>query len=463
MSGDQSVTTTTKKALSINQDPRRYGTFAEIGAGQEVARHFFRAGLASNTIAKTMSAYDMTFSDAIYGEDRRYVSEARLNKMLDHEYDLLTQRLEKKRGEKSLFFVFANTVATSSIGRRGGVCHGWMGVRFQMREGGPSNDVIIHVGMKDPHRLQQQEVIGVLGVNVLFSALYLHRSEKEFVASLVENIGSQRIEIDIIRFRGPDLAHIEDATLNLELLSQGISKGVFFMPGSSITQASEVCYEAPLLVHRGVFRPITNMDIEIIERGVKQFKEDHSTMGWDPLVVMEILMVDGDKNFGDYLRRVEIINSLGYNALVSNLKLFYELKEYLREAAQSDLSIVVKASHLDAIFDESYYKDLSGGILSAFGRLFDNRTTLYVFPHKSEALCTTFRTFNPRKKLLSLYEHLLENEMIKDIPDKGGLDKSFQSRDVRKMLEANDPRWEGMVPREASDLIKKHQLFGYEK
>ena len=318
--------------------------------------------------------------------------------------------------------------------------------------------------MKDPNRLQQQEAIGILGVNVLFSAFYLHGSESEFVNSLVENIGPQRIELDIIRLNGPDLTHIKDAILNLELLSLGISNGVLFGPDGSITQASETFYNAPLLVQRGTFRPITNINVDIIKQGIKEFRNDSPEWDQDPLILMEIFMDDNDKNFNDYLKRVEIINSLGYNVLISNLKLFYELREYLYGIAMcSRLSIVMGAPCLDAVFDESYYQDLPGGILSAFGRLFDDNTKLYVFPYKSKMLCTTFRTFNPPKKLISLYKYLLENKMIKDIPGCDDINTSLRSKDIRKMLDTSDPTWETMVPEKAVEFIKEHKLFGYKK
>ena len=449
--------TTIKKALTINQDQKRYGTFAEIGAGQEVARHFFRAGLASHTIAKTMSAYDMVFSDAIYGTDDRYVSKSRLHKMLDHEYDLLTQRLGEKRGKDSLFFVFANTVTTHTA-RKNRTCHGWMGVRFQMKPKGTPNDVIIHIKMKDFSRLQQQEALGILGVNILFSAFYLHESESQFVTSLVENLGVQRVEIDIIHSKGPDLTPLDEMRLNFELLSQKISEGVLFNPDNLITQTSEVFHNTPLLVQRGTFRPITNVNVDIIQKGCEQFQQDYQS---PPPQVLMVLSIDENSNHMDYLRRVEIINSLGYHALLSNFKMFYELKSYLRHATQNQIVMVIGASHLKTLFDEDTYQDVAGKLLTAFGNFFDDHTRIYVFPYKSKKQCQTIRTFHPKKEVASLYQYLIENEMLKDISNCEEVDTSFHSQQVRQMLVSNNSAWENLIPKNAVKLIKKHQLFGY--
>ena len=454
--------TTNKKALSINHDKDHYGTFVEIGAGQEVARHFFQVGKASNTIAKTMSAYDMTFSDAIYGSDERYVSESRLCKMLDHEFELLTQRLGKTRGKESLFFVFANTMAIGSLTKKNRVSHGWLGVRFQIAPGGQANDVILHVKMKDINRLQQQEAIGILGVNILFSSFYLHWSEKEFAASLVEGLGVDRLEINILHLNGPDLVHLNEARLNLELVSQKISNGILFQPDGSISQPSEALYKVPLLTQKGNFRPVTKVHLHMIDKSFKQFSQEHSDSERKPQFLVIVSMMGSEQDVNDYLKRVEIINSLGYHALVSNLSMLYELKEYLCEATHGHVSMLLGASQLDSLFDEGKYKDSFVNILSAFGRLFDGSTKAYVFPFISEREKVTANTFSPSVQWVSLYKYFLENQMIKDVATNyEGITTPLRSKDIREMLETGSLSWENLVPFEAVDLIKKHQLFGY--
>lgn len=221
---------TTGKALKINRDLSRYGAFAEIGAGQEVARHFFQAGKASQTIAKTISAYDMIVSDDIYGKEEsgRYVCESRVAKMLTHEYDLLVDRLSETRGAHSRFFTFANTVATASSNSNK-QSHGWMGVRFQSEPGGPCNDIILHVRMLDRHRLQQQEALGVLGVNLLDCAFY-HLHSDDFISHLVSGLKQGQVVIDVIKFSGPDTAHFDVRLMNLQLVHRGLADAILFSP-----------------------------------------------------------------------------------------------------------------------------------------------------------------------------------------------------------------------------------------
>ena len=251
-----------------------------------------------------------------------------------------------------------------------------MGVRFQQESGGDYNDVVIHVKMRDPNRLQQQEAIGVLGVNLIFTAFYLNKSESQFVAALVEGLGLERVEIDSIQVKGPDFSHMKNTNLNMELLQQGISRGVLFSANGEITQVSEALYEEPLVIQRGTFRPITQFHIDVIEECVERFKKNYLGLK-EPFPLMEIFIGESDREFEDYLNRVEVINALGYSVLVSNLKLPFELAEYLRSATRSQVSVVTGLSHLSHMFNESYYEGIQGGLLSALGRLFDGHTQLF--------------------------------------------------------------------------------------
>src|SRR5436853_3268616 len=217
---------TDKKALQINLDPKKYGTFAEIGAGQEVARRFFHVGGAAGTIAKTISAYDMTFSDAIYGPTDRYVSRKRLFTMLDHEYDLLIERLDSKIGGERTFFVFADTVAARSF-KQHNEAHGWLGVRFQTQPRSEPSQIIIHVRMLDESNADQQEALGVIGVNLLYGAFYYSQPE-QLISSLQENLAPGRIQVDLIKFSGPSFAKIDNRLINLQLVSQGLTDAVLF-------------------------------------------------------------------------------------------------------------------------------------------------------------------------------------------------------------------------------------------
>ncbi|MCB0341998.1 MAG: hypothetical protein H6626_06795 [Pseudobdellovibrionaceae bacterium] len=455
---------TTRKALTINLDNIRYGTFAEIGAGQEVARHFFQAGHASNTVAKTISAYDKVFSDAIYGKGSRFVSHQRLNKMLDHEYKLLEERLKDTRGSDSCFFVFANTVATSSH-QEDSSSHAWAGVRFQTRPGGPTNDVILHVNMHDRMRLQQQEALGILGVNLLFGSFYLSEMGPDFVASLIENLGFDRVEIDFIRFMGEDVDHIDDRILSLELVKQGLTKAVMFQPNGEPQQLTDALYGKSVLVERGAFRPLTMTNLEIITRGKDQVIKDCRIKEKDLITLFEITMKhlkqEGHIDYQDFLQRVDTICALGYPVLVTNYPLYSQLNRYLRRCTHEHIAIIVGAASLPALFSEDAYKQSRGGILGAFGDLFDDNSRIYVYPFKNKDTCSTAASFFPDEKLQPLYQYLRENKSVLDILDCDDVDTSVSASDVRKMMEKGDSRWEQYVPDKVCKLIKSRKLFGY--
>ncbi len=458
----KSVTQATRnKALKINHDKAFYGSFAEIGAGQEVARHFFQAGLASQTVAKSMSAYDKAFSDSIYGKGTRFVSETRLNKMLEHEYGLLEKRL-KDRSNETCFFAFANTVATSSHEKEP-TCHGWMGVRFQSKPSGPYHDVILHVRMLDNLRLQQQEALGILGVNLLYACHSLTDDGSVFISSLMDNLGNDRIEIEFIKFTGKDLSHIDNRLMSLELVKQNITSAVMFDPSGEPLCPSDALYAKNVFVQRGTFRPITNVNLELSEIGCKQFQKDLKTKKTDIVSLMEITM-KGLKQSGkiddqDFLNRVDSLGAVGQTVMVSNFHLYSEVSEYLMKKTSENISLVIGADTLPLIFDPQFYNDDEKSMLQAFTYLFSKRSNLYVFPFKDEDSCTTSRTFFPKGPILSLYKYFLDSEKIKDLSNCDDLDTSIKAMTVRKLMAKKDAKWESMVPAEVRTLIKKKKMF----
>ncbi|UYL07550.1 hypothetical protein B9G69_010890 [Bdellovibrio sp. SKB1291214] len=468
MASDASCATTVSKALKINHDLTRYGAFAEIGAGQEVARHFFQAGMASQTIAKTISAYDMVVSDEIYGREAngRYVCEPRLEKMLDHEYHLLIERLSGPRGAKTCFFSFASTVATASVGSNK-QSHGWMGVRFQATPGGPANEIILHVRMLDRHRLQQQEALGVLGVNLIYGAFYGLADSDNFVQHLVENLKEDQVVIDVIKFNGPALTHFDNRLMNLELVHRGLAEAIMFSPKNEILNVSDAVYGKALLIQRGTFRPVTTTHIDVIQKGVAQMRADvKATEGKDIeiLPVMELtmhnLLADGDVNEKDFLERVEMLTSLGYHVMISNFRLFYTLKRFIRRYNQNLLALIIGASHLDKLFQESHYKNLEGGLLEGLGKLMEQKTKVYVYPHKTAQVCMTTKSFFPPNNLRHIYSYFVESKQIVDV---SGCDETadyLHSADVMKLIEAKDSRWEQFVPEKVVTAIKSQKLFG---
>src|SRR3569833_271646 len=236
---------TRQKALNINLSARKYGTFAEIGAGQEVVRWFFRVGGASGTVAKSMSAYDMTFSDAIYGACTRYVSRERLEKMLDHEYDLLKERLDAQRGEHTEFFVFADTVRARSF-QGTNECHGWKGVRIQTAPHAAPDQILIHVRMLDRENVQQQEALGIVGLNLIHAAFYRYQDPDAILEELLDGLSTERIEVDLVQFSGPSNHDIDQRLMSLKLVQLGLSNAAMFAANGEILQPSEVLHKKPI-------------------------------------------------------------------------------------------------------------------------------------------------------------------------------------------------------------------------
>lgn len=457
------------KALKINKDISRYGVFAEIGAGQEVARHFFQAGKASQTIAKTMSAYDMIVSDEIYGREPngRYVCESRLQKMLGHEYELLINRLSGTRGPHSRFFAFANTVATASSGGTK-QSHGWMGVRFQTEPGRAYNDIVLHVRMLDRHRLQQQEALGVLGVNLLDCAFYHLNKVEEFISHLVETLKEGQVVIDVIKFQGPDVQHFDNRLMNLELVRRGLAEAILFSPQNEILNISDAVYGKALLIQRGTFRPVTVTHLDVLKKGLTQINDDVQNSDGTKLEVLPLLeltmhnlQADGHVNEKDFLARVETLTSLGHHVLISNFFLFYDLKRFFRRYNPHFMALVVEASHLNKLFAEEHYKNLDGGLLEGLGKLLEQKTKLYIYPHKTPMLCLTTKSFFPPPHLRHIYSYFVENQQIVDISGCDETGEYLHSHDVMNMIEQGDARWEKCVPPTVCALIKAKKLFGY--
>ncbi|MFZ4404534.1 MAG: hypothetical protein ACOYOK_10580 [Pseudobdellovibrionaceae bacterium] len=456
------------KALRINKDLKRYGTFAEIGAGQEVARHFFQAGKASQTIAKTISAYDMTFSDEIYGREKngRYVCESRLEKMLDHEFSLLVQRLDKKRGADTCFFALANTVATGSGANK--QSHGWMGVRFQSEPRGLANEVVLHVRMLDRYRLQQQEALGTLGVNLIDAAFYHQENPEAFIDYLVEFLKEGQIVIDVIKFKGPQFTHFDECLVNLELVHKGLAEAILFSPQKNILNISDSVYGKNILIQRGTYRPVTNTHLDVLQKGILELEGEikkQKLKETEILPMMELTMnsleSDGDINEKDFLERIETLTSLGYHVLISKFNLYFDLKRFFRRYNSNIMALVVGASHLEKIFSEQHYANLEGGLLEGLGKLLDSKTKLLVYPHKTTMTCFTAKSFFPPEHLRHVYSYFIDNDQIVDISGCEEIQEYLHSQDVKKLMDEGSRKWEALVPEKVKDLIISKKLFGY--
>ncbi|MDQ6861319.1 MAG: TonB-dependent receptor [Verrucomicrobiota bacterium] len=458
---------TNRKAFQINLDTAKYGTFAEIGAGQEVARRFFHVGGAAGTVAKTMSAYDMTFSDSIYGSGDRYVSRARLRRMLDHEYQLLVERLDAKFGSERTFFVFADTVAARSF-KQHNESHGWLGVRFQTETRGEPSEIIIHVRMLDEANVDQQEALGVVGVNLLHAAFY-QPNLQQLIASLQDNLAENRIEVDMIKLSGPAYTTVDNRLMCLQLVSQGLTNAVMFRADGETVQPAEVFYKKAILVERGSFRPVTYATNDMLTGARRVFLEQCQYSESDLVVLMEMtlenLLSEGQLNHADFLARVDILGALGRTVLVSKFGEYYRLAAYLSRYTNKMIGLVMGVPSLMEIFDEKYYLNLEGGILEALGRMFKSGLKLYVYPmiEDETGRLVTATKIDVAPNLRSLFHYLIDNEFIQEVAEYNPAYLRIHPPEVLAKLQSGEPSWETMVPPEVVEIIKAREFFGYRR
>src|SRR5437773_411071 len=458
---------TDRKALQINLDPAKYGTFAEIGAGQEVASRFFRIGGAAGTIAKTMSAYDMTFSDAIYGPADRYVSRVRLQTMLDHEYNLLIERLDAKFGAEKTFFVFADTVAARSFKQRS-ESHGWLGMRFQSEPRAQPSQIIIHVRLLDQSNVEQQEALGVIGVNLLYGAFY-HRQPEKLISSLHENVDSGRIEVDMIKLSGPVFQTVDNRLMSLQLVSQGLTNAVMFKADGETVQPAEVFYKKAILVERGNFRPVTYATNDMLDGACRVFMK-HCDCSEDEVVVLmemtlENLLADGQVDHADFLARADILRALGRTVLISKFGEYYRLAGYLFRYTNRAIGLVMGVPSLIEIFNEKYYTNLEGGILEALGRMFKGGLKLYVYPmiDETSGKLVSATQIAVARNLRSLFQYLIDNQYVQEIADYHPEYLRIRSEEHTSELQSGNSSWERMVPPEVVHMIKEREFFGYRR
>ena len=455
---------TYQKARRINLDARIHGTFAEIGAGQEVARWFFHVGGAAATVAKTMSAYDMAVSDAIYGPSDRYVSRHRLQSMLQYEYDLLMQRLGEKRGRVTNFFVFADTVAARSYGRpeEG---HGWIGIRFQHEPLTASSDVLLHARLRDMENVREQEALGVLGVNLTYAAFYHREDPTALIRSLMDDLSGERVEIDMMKLTGPAFRDVDNRLVSLQLVEQGFTDAAMFTADGEVVQPGEVLHEKPVLIERGSFRPVTKPTIDMLRSASAQFAAGLAAADGQPVVIMEMSLrnlLSGDHvDHEDFLARVDVLGALGETVMISNYSAYHPVPGYLRRYTHKPLAFAMGVPVLGALFDEQYYVELPGGLLQAFGNLFQAGVRLYVYPMRDEATgaVTTVESLRVALHLRHVYEHLVENGLIVPIQQVNEDELHILPQDALAKKQIDDPSWEAMVPDPAVRIIKDRQLF----
>jgi len=419
---------TKRKALKINLNAEVYGTFAEIGAGQEVARNFFEAGAASGTIAKTMSAYDMAFSDAIYGveESGRYVSRNRLTKMLKHEFQLLTERLHGKKYNAKKFFAFADTVTTLNFSKANDP-HGWLGIRVQHEVGSPTNDIIIHVRLLDSDTRLQSKVLGILGVNLVFAAYYYADDQQTMIESLVDNLSIGSVEIDLVKVSGPVFENANSRLLNLYLIAKGFAKAAIFKPNGKAAQIKDYLYKKNIIILRTKYRQKSLPNFDLFNLAVEQFKKNTSAKEDDTVVLIEVLMgnvleenldltSEDLKYFAD---RAELLCSTGNNIMVSNFRRNNHLAEFIKTFRPKNVGIATNVSNLRNIFNsENYNKEhYTNELLSYISGMFSKNVKLYAYPYlnkKNNEIVTT-KNLGVSPEAKPLYDFLIQNHYIIDI------------------------------------------------
>lgn len=445
---------TPDKALQVNLDPLFYGTFAEIGAGQEVADWFFRVGGAAGTVAKSMSAYDMVMSDAIYGKTARYVSRERLLHMLDHEWDILLERLAPGRGENTRFFVFADTVKARGF-RDQGECHGWLGMRFQFEPGGPASDVLLHVRLLDESAAQQREALGMLGVNLIDAVHRRRCSPEDLCQVLLDGLTRKRVELDMLKCDGPGFQEVDNRLCALLLVERGLADAAMFTSAGEVVQPAEALYKKPVAALRGDFRPPTVVHLDMLART----RELMESGGGTPVaelaeLTMNNLLHRGDTvDKSDFLARAEMLQALGKSVMVSNFAEFHRLSAYLRRSNGAEVGLVVGLPLLETLYEEKWYDDLEGGALEGFGRLFKDGVTLHVYPCHEENRQRSLGEARLPSAMRPLFDFLIAHQRIVGLPCAVPEALPYTPADVRAFILRGDQRWRALVPPELESAL----------
>ena len=456
------------KALKINLNPKIFGTIAEIGAGQEVARRFFIAGGSSGTVAKTISAYDMALSDKIYGttDDKRYVSRERLEKMLKVEFESLTEVLYDKKDEQTCFFAFANTVSAINF-HKDNEPHGWVGIRYQLEPRDEPNEIIMHIRMYEPDNFLQQRTLGILGVNFIYAAYYYYDKPNSFLKSLLDYISTDQVEVDMITMNGPQLDYVDNRLLGVQLVKNKMTNAVLFDRNMNIGQPFDIFYKKNIMFLRGSFRPITYVGFDMIKAGFSMFKKDIKFTKDNTLIFCEIslnnLYEKGALDERDFLDRVLLLTGMGMNVMVSSFQQHHELVSYFTQFKIIKLGIVAGIINMKDVLKDKYYRHLRGGILEASSLLFVNNMKLYIYPAKkrnSEELLTLDQ-LKIAPDVRFLLEYFKYSKKIVEITDVNKSKLHIFSKEVLRKIHKNDPDWEKMVPKYVSRMIKEHKMFGF--
>lgn len=465
----ENIPSINSKALRINLNENIYGTFAEIGAGQETVRNFFRAGGASGTIAKTMSAYDKDFSDAIYGieKDKRYVTEDRLKKMLSHEMNLIEERIDRKKHPNKLFFSYANTVATIDFTKKY-KGHGWVGIRYQTEPKEEYNEIILHLRFHQNDARLQQITLGILGVNLIYGAYYKYDSPKKLLRYLYDHLNKDQIEIDTINFSGPRFKNVDNRLMSLQLVKNGMTEAVMFSPGGKNVLPARILYKKNVLALRGSFRPVTKVNMDMYKNSLELFLREKGVEEENTVSIFEItlsnLRAEGEIDEEDFMDRAKLLCALGQTVMISNFQEYYRLVEYFSRYTKEKMGLAMGVNNLVDIFDNRYYRHLSGGILEAFGKLFFKNLKVYLYPLKNRETgeITNSENLKVHPRMKELYKFFKYNGKVVDIENFDPSILEIYSREVLQMIAEGKDGWEEMLPEDTAKMIKEQHLFSRE-
>jgi hypothetical protein len=458
--------TTEQKALEINLDAGFYGTFAEIGAGQEVGRWFFRAGGAAGTVAKTISAYDKKVSDSVYGTAQRYVSSGRLMAMLEHEYSQNIERLDADRGAETAFFAFADTVSAQNY-RGDADCHGWMGIRFQAHPRAAASQIILHGRMLDRDALAQHEALGILGVNLLHGTRHQADDPEALLRGLLHNLDRRRIEIGMAEFSGEAFANVDHRVISLWLVELGLCDAAMFSASGEVLRPSESLYKRPVVLQAGRFRPPTRVDSDVQLRASERFAKDPEVDSDRIVSLLQIsldsLRRDGKVEIADFLDCVQALTAVSQSVLVTTYQEHHQVAQYLQGYSASQIAIPIGIVDFMALLHESRFAHLPGGLLEATGRLFSLNTRIYVYPGLDPVSQQRLEldTMDVDPSVARLFEFLRERGVIQSIEGLPDAELRFQSDDVLSLIQTGDPAWKEHVEPEIAEAIKSKGLFGY--
>lgn len=455
-----------EKALKINIESHYFGTIAEIGGGQETARNLFQAGGASNSIAKTISAYDKKYSDHFYnhGEPSRYVAEDRLEKMLSSEYTELLEVIAEDCEKR--FFAFANTVETLNFHKTNNG-HGWIGVAFEGSNRHIPNVIYIHVQLKENDGLLQQYTIGAIGVNLMYGALFQPDKPRNLIKTLLDNLDTERLDVDYIFMNGPDFMGVDNRLLNLFLVSEGMTAAIMFDKDGKVQQPSDMLYKKNVLAIRGVFRPINNLGLEIVKHSHDKFSRDQSYTAENTITFCEMTLnnlMNGEQiDEKDFLDRVDVLNAMGQCVMVSRFLRFFTLTEYFTKFKMLRLRLVMGTPTFIKVLDHSYYKDLRGGLLEAMGRMLGENIKIYIYPSVDHA---SGRVIFPNDLHLPddvyhLLKYLEMNRRIVKLENAKTEYQDITSEKVIELIEHSSPELSEVVPQEIEKMIRDNKLFGY--